>query len=508
MEYATGEAPEGQCKILCCMCGVPVEPNPSNMCVSCLRRDVDITEGIPKQGTLYFCRGCERYLQPPAHWVHATLESRELLALLLKKIKGLNRVRLVDAGFEWTEPHSRRIRVKLTVQKEVTGGTILQQVFVVEFSVNHQMCEKCHRREAKDFWRALVQVRQKVQHKKTFFYLEQLMLKHQAHRDCLNIKACHDGLDFYFSKKDEARKLVDFLQTMVPCRYVMSQQLISHDVHSNVFNYKNTFSVEIAPVCKDDVVCLPPAVARSLGSMSQICICLRVTSSIHLMDPTTLQVSELPSQQFWRHPFQGLCAPKQLTEYVVMDVNFVKDVDRTVFAGQGKLSFRHVLADVWVIRACDLGTHENYTHCRTHLGHLIKPGDTVMGFDLANANINDAHFEKLRADKIPEVILVKKVFGDRMSRCQKRRWKLKRLQLDMETETSSVARDYTEFLEELEEDAVYRQNVNVYLDRERLAVDTDDEDGDLPKITLQEMLDDLCLEDDPMGDGPEEPVAQ
>jgi NMD protein affecting ribosome stability and mRNA decay len=28
-------------------------------------------------------------------------------------------VRLVDAGFIWTEPHSKRIKVKLTIQKEV-----------------------------------------------------------------------------------------------------------------------------------------------------------------------------------------------------------------------------------------------------------------------------------------------------------------------------------------------------------------------------------------------------
>ena len=28
-------------------------------------------------------------------------------------------VRLIDAGFVWTEPHSQRIKVKLTIQKEV-----------------------------------------------------------------------------------------------------------------------------------------------------------------------------------------------------------------------------------------------------------------------------------------------------------------------------------------------------------------------------------------------------
>lgn len=504
MDYVSDQgASSSPSKILCCQCGIGIEPNPSNMCVACLRTVVDITEGIPKQGTIYFCRGCERYLHPPAQWVHATLESRELLGLCLKKIKGINRVRLVDAGFVWTEPHSRRIKVKLTVQKEVMGGTILQQVFVIEFMVNHQMCDKCHRFEAKDFWRALVQVRQKVQHKKTFFYAEQLILKHQAHKNCLNIKASNEGLDFYFAKKDEARKLVDFFQAVVPCRYIMSQQLISRDIHSNVFNYKHTFSVEIAPVCKDDIVCLPLSLARSLGSMNQISICLRVTSIIHLIDPTTLQVAELTSQHFWRHPFRGLCTPKQLTEYIVMDINFVKDSDRAVVVGQGKLSERHVLADAWVIRACELGMHENHIHTRTHLGHILKPGDSALGFDLANSNVNDSNFEKLKADKVPEVVLVKKVYGDQMTRCQRRRWKLKRLPVDMETETSSTTRDYTAFLEDLEEDPAFRQNINIYKDQSKVAVDTDDEDADVPRITLQEMMDDLTIEDDPMGDAEE-----
>ncbi len=177
---------------------------------------------------------------------------------------GLFQVRLVDAGFVWTEPHSKRIKVKLTVQKEVRApvcvcvracaygnlrdcawtcmvcvcartrgivhvacvcvcvcgcvrdssdggaptrnflltrafvfaylcacvfvctclfrarvgirrqphpvcrppqvlnGAVLQQTFVVEFTVHSHMCDECHRVEAKDFWRAVVQVRQKV----------------------------------------------------------------------------------------------------------------------------------------------------------------------------------------------------------------------------------------------------------------------------------------------------------------------------------------------------------
>jgi hypothetical protein len=64
--------------------------------------------------------------------VRADLESKELLTFCVKKVKGLDKVKLVDAGFLWTEPHSRRLKVKVTIQKEVLNGAILQQTFVVE----------------------------------------------------------------------------------------------------------------------------------------------------------------------------------------------------------------------------------------------------------------------------------------------------------------------------------------------------------------------------------------
>lgn len=58
----------------------------------------------------------------------------------------------------------------------------------------------------------------KTTHKKTFLYLEQLMLKHRAHVNALRIKESHDGIDFYFAQKQDARKLVDFFTSIVPCK--------------------------------------------------------------------------------------------------------------------------------------------------------------------------------------------------------------------------------------------------------------------------------------------------
>ncbi len=108
------------------------------------------------QVTLSFCRFCERYLQPPSQWVAASLESRELMALCLKRLgRALTKVKLVDANFVWTEPHSKRLKVKLTVQAEVRTA-ILQQTFLVEYVVHNQMCDDCRRVEAKDTWNASV----------------------------------------------------------------------------------------------------------------------------------------------------------------------------------------------------------------------------------------------------------------------------------------------------------------------------------------------------------------
>jgi len=40
---------------------------------------------------------------------------------------------------------------------------------------------------------------------------------------------------------------------------------------------------------------------------------------------------------------------------------------------------QHVLADVWVVKESELGNSESQVHCRTHLGHLLAPGDVVLG---------------------------------------------------------------------------------------------------------------------------------
>jgi nonsense-mediated mRNA decay protein 3 len=56
----------------------------------------------------------------------------------LKRIKGLGKVKLLDAKFRYTEPHSKRLIVDLTIQKEVGNGIALKQSFEVNYVVHWQ----------------------------------------------------------------------------------------------------------------------------------------------------------------------------------------------------------------------------------------------------------------------------------------------------------------------------------------------------------------------------------
>lgn len=60
----------------------------------------------------------------------------------------------------------------------------------------------------------------------------------------------------------------------------------------------------------------------------------------------------------------------------------------------------------------------------------------------------------------------------------------------------SSQRDYTDFLEDLEEDPQYRTNVNIYRDESKVAAvpEAADEAVELPQVSLEEMLEDLVLD--------------
>ncbi|KAJ4957660.1 hypothetical protein NE237_024771 [Protea cynaroides] len=486
--------------VLCCKCGVPMAPNAANMCVKCLRSEVDITEGLQKHVIIMHCPECDTYLQPPRTWIKAQLESKELLTFCVKRLKNLNKVRLVHAEFVWTEPHSKRIKVRLRVQKEVLNGAILEQAYVVEYVQQDHMCDSCSRAQANpDQWVASVQLRQHVSHRRTFFYLEQVILRHDAAASCIKITQLDQGVDFFFANRSHAVKFVEFLGKVAPIKSRNDKQLVSHDSKSNNYNYKYTFSVEICPICREDLICLPPKVATSLGNLGPLVLCAKVSNSLSLVDPFTLRHCFMDADQYWRASFSSLLSSRQLVEYIVLDVELVSS---EVHVGGSKFA----LADAQVARVSDFGKNDKIFNIRTHLGHILSPGDYALGYDLYGANTNDIQLDKYKGLILPEAILIKKSYEEKRQkrRGKPRPWKLKSLNMEVDIsnrakiDEEKMNKEYEEFLKDLEENPELRFNISLYRNKEyqpsEMASVTDGED--VPSVPLEEFFANLDLDDD------------
>ena len=156
-----------------------------------------------------------------------------------------------------------------------------------------------------------------------------------------------------------------------------------------------------------------------------------------------------------------------------------------------------------MIKSAEMSKNGQQFHTKTHLGHLLNIGDSALGFDFANANVNDDNLDAIKPEDLPDVILVKKLYGDKVKRHKNRKFMLDRLPIDKDQ--ASVAtiedKDYLDFLEDLEEDPKARENVNIYKDPRKIAVEPEESDAEnAPQISLQEMLETLNLKDEPMDD--------
>jgi nonsense-mediated mRNA decay protein 3 len=150
--------------------------------------------------------------------------------------------------------------------------------------------------------------------------MEQLILRNKQNQRCLDIAEGGGGLNFQFSNYSDAGGFSNFIQKTISCRTVQSKQQISHNEQEGTINYKYSIMIELAPVCREDLVILPKHLAKDLGGIGPMVLVYKISKFIHIVDILTMQTFEVDTITYWKNPFKAVITRERLTEFVVLDI--------------------------------------------------------------------------------------------------------------------------------------------------------------------------------------------
>ena len=502
-------------KIVCCLCSAVIDANPRGTCEACLKKSLNIKTCIPTEFELVYCKECHRFLRPP--YVKIERESADMMKLCLSRIKSYDKkIKIIDSNFIYTEPHSKVIKIKITIQKEIEKN-ILSQDLIIEFKEKWNLCRDCQKLQTPHTWASCVQIRQRVPHKKTMLYLEQIILKNKMEKSSLYFEEANDGFDFFFSTRRAGEIFSNWIATVVPSKITYTKKYVS--LSTSTF----TYLVDVANVAKYDLFLLDKESYKKLGGIGPLLICTRLSSRTIFEDPRTFNHLYLDGNTFFKYKFNKFCNSNQLTEFLVLDVyeeivyNFgsmnnnknsgkndkkkkkgkkkknrknkdesdseeekeennnineiseediislstnyekgVKDKEKKIEEEK-----EHILkcrkTFIKLIRNNNEKDKGEIIEIKSHLAEVIKPGDIYLGYDLRTINLDSENSAYLEANinKLPDVILArKKINVDVKDKKLKRLFEGKNKKENKEEEKNMRA-----FLEEIHDEKDLNENI-------------------------------------------------
>jgi len=502
-------------KIVCCLCSAVIDANPRGTCEACLKKSLNIKTCIPTEFELVYCKECHRFLRPP--YVKIERESADMMKLCLSRIKSYDKkIKIIDSNFIYTEPHSKVIKIKITIQKEIEKN-ILSQDLIIEFKEKWNLCRDCQKLQTPHTWASCVQIRQRVPHKKTMLYLEQIILKNKMQKSSLYFEEANDGFDFFFSTRRAGEIFSNWIATVVPSKITYTKKYVS--LSTSTF----TYLVDVANVAKYDLFLLDKESYKKLGGIGPLLICTRLSSRTIFEDPRTFNHLYLDGNTFFKYKFNKFCNSNQLTEFLVLDVYEEIDYnfgsmnnnknsgknDKKKKKGKKKKNRKNKdesdseeekeennnINEISEEDTISLSTNyekgvkdkekkieeekEHILKCRktfiklirnnnekdkgeiieikSHLAEVIKPGDIYLGYDLRTINLDSENSAYLEANinKLPDIILArKKINVDVKDK------KLKRLfEGKNKKENKEEKNDMMEFLEEINDEKDLKDNI-------------------------------------------------
>jgi hypothetical protein len=233
-----------------------------------------------------------------------------------------------------------------------------------------------------------------------------------------------------------------------------SKKLVSRNIHESTAKNEHSINVEIAPLNRGDLVVTSKS--DNITGSAEILLVNKMSSSLHLINPSTLNHAEVNAGKYFAKPLLPLLTLRHLVPFVVLDITPIMP-HLLPASAQKRMAFNEgmsmatmrgidgVLAEAEVCRECDLGENDTTYTVVTHLGHILQAGDVALGYDLSHTVVDESLLENLPYDR-PDVILVRKSYPEKQKKSKKgggsygRRRKAKAVQ-KAETESDGHGHD-------------------------------------------------------------------
>lgn len=442
-------------RILCCLCGQSIIPNAAAMCNPCLQQQPDFKLFASEiQLEIIQCPKCEKWCLDNAlnNWQSYQMESNELLTACMKKIPGMHSnhdVKVLGTAWIWTEPHSRRLKFYVDIERLILQEKVpIQQRVICSYVVKMSQCLSCIHGASEHTWGAMIQFRCALEYEQkgssikshpSLAYVESLLVKTKMLETVSNLEVLKDGLNFYFHSKAQAERMHEFLSSQLPCRSKSSKKLVSQDLQSNTTRFEYTIFMEMIPLCKNDLVLVPRGIT---GGQHMLTIVKKLSSNLHLLEPASLQHFSVSPTKYFQHPAVLLASClRHLVPFVILDItplpmselktSSVYNVKKTKGKGSDTLSMDSInskdaggiLAETIIARESDLGENDQTYSIITHLGHILQAGDIAMGYDIAHMTFSNKQDDLIDQMKIslPDVVLVAKAFPEKEKRSRQKK---------------------------------------------------------------------------------------
>lgn len=165
----------------------------------------------------------------------------------------------------------------------------------------------------------------------------------------------------------------------------------------------------------------------------RIGLVVKVTSNISIVDAAPrrapeVETMDIQAESYYKGGgdkiFPIIQTAERMIRWVILDVEPIDpEDDAKLYTGPNGGVSKYAMANALVARESDMGQNDATYSCVTHLGHLIQPGDIVLGYDLestiASLSLSTSSLGVVELDEmvhanvvLPDVVLVKKVAGN------------------------------------------------------------------------------------------------